>query len=243
VPLVSKALLTAAVMAALSSPALAGSWIENFDSFDTARWNDRNGSNGPFFGCTFRPGNTNINNGKMEISILDNGPSIDPKQCGEISTKSKFGYGKYLITMTPSYVNGSDSAFFLYTGDTGGAANHYEIDVEFIVKDGQRKLHTNYFVKGSDFTNGKSNIQQFDVGDGPVQVGFEWRSDSIRWFYINGAGKEVNYRTAKAKIPTQMNLFVNHWYANNRDANSTEFLGRYDGREATASFDKIEVHY
>ncbi|NJM51135.1 MAG: family 16 glycosylhydrolase [Sphingomonadales bacterium] len=230
-----------AIMTTMSSPAFAGSWIENFDSFDTKRWNDRDGSNGPFFGCKFRTSKTNINNGKMEIGIGDNGPSNDKNQCGEVSTKGTFGYGKFLITMTPSYIKGSNSAFFLYTGDTGGAANHYEIDMEFIVENGKRKLHTNYFIKGSD--NNSANVKRFDTGNGPFQVGFEWKADSIRWFYVNGAGKEVNYRTANVKISQKMNLFVNHWYANNSDTNSTGFLGSYDGTEGKAIFDKIEVYF
>jgi endo-1,3-1,4-beta-glycanase ExoK len=250
--LVNKALFALAAMTTLSTPALAqNSFVEDFSKWQPTVWNVRDGSNGDFFGCTFRSAGTFVNTttGKLELKIGDNGPSTDKYRCGELFTKKQnFGYAKYLVQIQPSFIKGSNSSFFLYYGPSGGGkADHYEIDMEFIVdpNDGKKKLHTNYFVKGSD--NGGKNVQRFEVSTGSRQYGFQWTSTGIRWFKVEG-GKEIDLRKVDVKITQQMGLFMNHWYSNSRSTSqeakdSIGFLGTYDGSEGTAFYDKVEVYW
>jgi endo-1,3-1,4-beta-glycanase ExoK len=202
---------------------------------DSSKWTVRTGSNGDFFGCTFEPKQVSVGGGSLSLNV---DASANPKKCGEIKSVKQFTYGKYLILMTPSKFAGGNSAFFLYTGSTGGAADHFEIDIEIIK--GGTVLHTNYFIKGSDSAG--ANAKDYFAGPGPFQVGIEWRETFIRWFYVNGAGKEIDYRKVNVKMPNKMNLFMNHWISNNNNADSVGFLGKNNGSGGVAKYDKVEVY-
>jgi endo-1,3-1,4-beta-glycanase ExoK len=227
------------IMMAVSSAAHAQALLlDDFTSTrptnpDSKKWTVRTGSNGAFFGCEFATSEVWVDKGVLNLNVNPN-----TKKCGEIKSIQKFKYGKYLIRMTPSTFAGGNSSFFLYTGSTGGANDHFEIDIELIK--GGTTLHTNYFINGSD--NAGKNVKQFAAGKGPFQVGFEWRADSIRWFYVDGRGKEVDYRRVFVKIPNEMNLFMNHWYSNNNNRDSVNFLGRHLGGGGVATYDKVEVY-
>ncbi len=228
--------VVALAMSTLSSTASAQLLVDDFSGTggpDSSKWTVRTGSNGDFFGCSFASTEVWKSGGNLILNVNPN-----TEKCGEVKSVSTFQYGKYLIRMTPSTFAGGNSSFFLYVGSTGGASDHFEIDIELI--NGGKTLHTNYFIKGSD--NGGKNVKQFAAGPGPFQVGFEWRADSIRWFYVNSSGKEVDYRKVNVKISNRMNLFMNHWYANNDNAASTGFLGTHNGGGGQAKYDKVEVY-
>jgi endo-1,3-1,4-beta-glycanase ExoK len=128
-------------------------------SVDTNKWSVRTGSNGAFFGCEFASNRVAVANGNLNLSV-----NPRTSKCGEVKSVKLFNYGKFLIRMSPSTFAGGNSSFFLYTGSTGGAADHFEIDIELI--NGGKTLHTNYFIQGSD--NAGKNVQQFGAGAGSM---------------------------------------------------------------------------
>ncbi|MFC4293282.1 glycoside hydrolase family 16 protein [Sphingorhabdus arenilitoris] len=236
---ISKKCVTAALVAMTTMSSTAFGQALLVDDFsgtggpDSTKWTVSTQNNGSPFGCTFATSEVWKSGGNL---ILNVNPNTD--KCAEVkSVKSDFKYGKYLVRVTPSTFAGGNTSFFLYTGTTGGATNHYEIDIEII--NGGKTLHTNYFVKGSD--NGGKNVKQFNLGAGLVQLGFEWRANTIRWFWVGSDGKENNYRTANVSISNNMNLFMNHWYSDN-SASGVGFLGEHTGGGGQAKYDKVEVY-
>lgn len=226
-----------AVLTTLSIPATAQDLF--FDDFNggagsnpsSSNWVERSGSNGSFFGCTFDPARSSRSGtGNLLLTIVNG-------RCGEVRSTKALSYGKYFVTMTPSRIGGTNSSFFLYRGTTGGASNHYEIDIEFL--EGGRILHTNYFVAGSD--NNGGNVERITVNQGLQRVGFEWSPTSIRWFRFDLMGRETDLRTEPVAISGSMNLFLNHWNSNSSDADSVGFLGSYNGSNSTATYHQVRV--
>lgn len=226
-----------AVLTTLSIPAAAQNLF--FDDFNggagsnpsSTNWVERSGSNGSFFGCTFDPARSSRSGtGNLLLTIVSG-------RCGEVKSARTLSHGKYFVTMTPSRIGGTNSSFFLYRGTTGGASNHYEIDIEFL--NGGRTLHTNYFIAGSD--NNGGNVRQFTVNQGLQRVGFQWSPTSIRWFSFDLMGRETNLRTVNVAISGSMNLFLNHWNSNSSNADSVGFLGSYNGNNSTATYHQVRV--
>jgi endo-1,3-1,4-beta-glycanase ExoK len=229
------ALASATLSAVTLSPAAnAQALLDDFSGTggpDSSLWTVSTQTNGSPFGCGFSTSEVWKSGGNLVMNVNPN-----TKKCSEIKSIKKFTYGKYLIRMTPSTFAGGNSTFFLYTGTTGGAPDHYEIDIEFI--NGGKTLHTNYFIKGGD--NKGDNFKQFPAPTGTFQIGFEWTKDFIRWFKVENR-KEVDIRKVNVKISTPMNLFINHWYGDNSTA-GIDFLGKHSGGGGQALYDKVEVY-
>jgi hypothetical protein len=113
-----------------------------------------------------------------------------------------------------------------------GTSSHYEIDIEFIR--GGRTLHTNVW------TAGRQNYQQFSVGTGWRTIGFEWRPGFVRWFDVDNAGVEREFRRVNVNISASMRLFLNHWVGNN-SAGAVGFVGNYNGGGGGAFYDWVRV--
>jgi endo-1,3-1,4-beta-glycanase ExoK len=225
----------ALAMVALSSPASAQVLSDDFTGTggpDSTKWTVSTQQNGSPFGCQFATSEVWKSNGDLIMNVNPN-----TKKCSEIkSKKSDFKYGKYLVLMTPSTFAGGNSSFFLYTG-ASGTSTHYEIDIEII--NGGKTIHTNYFIQGGD--NLGKYVKQYPIPkSGQIQLGFEWKKDSIRWFWVDGT-VEKDLRYDKVSISTPMNLFVNHWYGDNSTA-SKNFLGTHSGGGGQAKYNKIEVY-
>lgn len=219
-----------AVAAITSAPAHAADFFDGFDgtggpngsAWETATW-----FNGDIFGCTFAYSEV----WKTGWGALDLNVNGSTGKCGEVRTWQSFQYGKFVTRMQPGTIAGGNSSFFLYTGNAG-TSNHYEVDIEFI--NSGRTLHTNVWVAG------RQNYQQFSVATGWRTVGFEWRPSFIRFFHVNDAGQEQEFRRVNVSVSAPMRLMLNHWVGNNSAA-AKSFVGTYFGGGGPAYYDWVRV--
>jgi endo-1,3-1,4-beta-glycanase ExoK len=165
-------------MAALftAGGAQAAFW-DGFDSGtgpDPTRWEVANWANGDIFGCTFAYSEAwRASWGALVLNVNASNPSN--VKCGEVRTRQSFTYGKFVTRLQPSYIQGSNTSIFLYTGSPG-TASHYEIDIEFLR--GGTVIHTNVWRAG------QQNYVQYGTSNGWRTIGFEWRPTFIRWFQM-----------------------------------------------------------
>ncbi|WP_018606320.1 family 16 glycosylhydrolase [Uliginosibacterium gangwonense] len=230
-----KNVITAAfvVAAAVSAmPVHATNFFEGFDGTGGAgsAWETANWANGDIFGCTFAYSEVwRTGQGTLQLNV--NSSNSSNMRCAEIRTWQSFTYGKFVTRMQPGTIQGGDSSFFLYTGNAG-TSNHFEIDIEFI--NAGRTLHTNVW------TAGKQNYQQFAVATGWRTIGFEWRPTFVRWFNVDDAGVEHEFRRVNTSITAPMRLMLNHWVGNN-SAGAKNFVGTYTGGGGGALYDWVKV--
>jgi endo-1,3-1,4-beta-glycanase ExoK len=224
----------ALALAMLSGNANAGFW-DGFDSGsgpDTSKWEVANWNNGDIFGCTFAYSEAyRMSWGALALNVNASNPNS--VRCAEVRTWRTFTYGKFVTRIQPSYLQGSDTSIFLYTG-TAGTASHFEIDIEFLR--GGSVIHTNVW------TAGRQNYVQYNTANnGWRTIGFEWRPTFIRWFHVNADGSETEFRRVYVSISTPMRLMLNHWVGNN-SAGAVNFVGNYSrGQGGTAYYDWVRV--
>lgn len=227
--------ISSAVMALamLSGTAQAGFW-DGFDAGtgpDPTRWEVANWHNGDIFGCAFAYSEAyRVDWGSLVLNV--NGSNPSNVRCGEVRTRQSFTYGKFVTRLQPSYLQGSNTSIFLYTG-TAGTSSHYEIDIEFL--HGGSVIHTNVWRAG------QQNYVQYNTTNGWRTIGFEWRPTFIRWFHVNANGSESEFRRVNVNISTPMRLMMNHWVGNN-SANAAGFVGHYQsGTGGPAYYDWVRV--
>jgi endo-1,3-1,4-beta-glycanase ExoK len=220
-------------------------FYDGFESDFNQQWTVSNGySNGSPFGCAWSYSEvwkTNSgSNGFLNVNL--NGGTT---KCGEVKSKRSFRYGSFVTNMKPLNTAGTISSFFLYTGTTGGAQNHFEIDIEFI--GGTNKLHTNYWIAGKQETNNQPHWQDIDLstfGINPYsqfrRYGFEWRSNKIVWFTYNDLGVWVKLREVNASVNVDMPIFINNWNGDNSPSGQL-FPGFYSGGGGSAQYDFVWI--
>jgi endo-1,3-1,4-beta-glycanase ExoK len=211
-------------------PAHAGTLYDGFDGTGGANgsvWETANWSNGDIFGCAFAYSEV----WKTGWGALDLNVNGGTGKCGEVRTWQSFTYGKFVTRLQPGTIAGGNSSFFLYTGNAG-TSNHFEIDLEFI--NSGRTLHTNVWVAG------RQNYQQFGIATGWRTIGFEWRPGFVRFFHVNSAGQEQEFRRVNVSISAPMRLMLNHWVGNNSAA-AKNFVGTYNGGGGPAYYDWVQV--
>jgi endo-1,3-1,4-beta-glycanase ExoK len=227
---------TSVIRAALAAAAVAAAPVhaaEFFDGFDGTGglngsvWETATWSNGSPFGCTFAYSEV----WKTGWGALDLNVNGGTRKCGEVRTWQSFQYGKFVTRLQPGTIAGGNSSFFLYTGNAG-TSNHFEIDLEFI--NSGRTLHTNVWVAG------RQNYQQFAIATGWRTIGFEWRPGFIRFFNVNDAGQEQEFRRVNVSVSAPMRLMLNHWVGDN-SANAKNFVGTYNGAGGPAYYDWVRV--
>lgn len=219
-----------AAVAVAGAPAHAANFFDGFDGTGGANssvWETANWANGDIFGCTFAYSEVwKTGWGALDINV--NGGAA---RCGEVRTWQSFQYGKFVTRLQPGTIAGGNSSFFLYTGNAG-TSNHFEIDLEFI--NSGRTLHTNVW------TAGRQNYKQFAIATGWRTIGFEWRPGFVRFFNVNDAGQEQEFRRVNVSISAPMRLMLNHWVGNNSDA-AKGFVGTYYGGGGPAYYDWVRV--
>lgn len=176
-------------------------------------------SNGSMFDCTWRRQNCSFSDGKMLLTIGNDGLGANPPYSGaEFRTKGFYGYGYYETAMRPIKNAGVVSSFFTYTGPYDG--NPWdEIDIEFLGRD-TTKVQFNYFTDGVGEHEYLYDLG-FDAAEDFHTYGFDWQEGSITW-YIDGAA----VYTATENIPTTPGkIMMNVWPGTGVDS----WLGKYDG--------------
>ena len=225
---------TMAMAALLTAGSAQAAFWDGFDSGtgpDSSKWEVANWANGDIFGCTFAYSEAYVLNwGSLVLNV--NGSNPSNVKCGEIRTRQSFTYGKFVTRLQPSYIQGSNTSIFLYTGNPG-TSSHFEIDIEF--------LHAGSVIHTNVWKNGQQNYQQFGTTNGWRTIGFEWRPTFIRWFHVNSNGSETEFRRVNVNISTPMRLMMNHWVGNN-SAGAKSFVGTYTpGHGGPAYYDWVRV--
>ena len=228
----NRSLTILAFSVSLATSAHASNFFDGFDTGtgpDTANWEVSDWANGSPFGCTFAYSEAWIASANLVLNV--NSSNESAIKCSEIRTWQSFTYGKFEVRMLPGTIAGADSSFFLYTG-TAGTASHDEIDIEFV--NSGKTLHTNAW------RHDVQNYQDFVVTPGWTKLGFEWRPTYVRWFTVDAAGAEHEFRRVTTSISSPMQLFLNHWNGDN-STSAVNFLGHYNGGGGQALYNWVKV--
>ncbi len=228
------ALSAAALLAALAAagPLAAeegGSFVEEFDRLDTARWYVSDGwNNGAHQNCTWSKDAVRVEGGRLLLTF-DAKPAGDRRYaCGEVQTRQRYGYGTYEARMKSATGQGLNSAFFTYIGPTDKKP-HDEIDFEVLGKDTSR-------VQLNQYIAGKGGNEKLAAVPGGADGGFNdyafvWQKERLR-YYVNGA--LVHEVTDPAKLPANtQKIFLSLW--------GTDTLTDWMGRFAFAGPARMEV--
>jgi len=207
----------------LAAPAWNGNHVAmDFNYHDSSQFEKSSWSNGGMFNCVWSPNNDQFENGKLKLTIDNNGSQYT---CGEYRTTNYYGFGMYQVNMKPIKNPGVVSSFFTYTGPSDGT-KWDEIDIEFLGYD-TTKVQFNYY------TNGVGNHEYvhylgFDASQGFHTYGFFWSRNSITW-YVDG--KAVY--TAYSNIPdTPGKIMMNAWCGTGVD----DWLRHYDGKTPISAY-------
>jgi endo-1,3-1,4-beta-glycanase ExoK len=216
------ATMLGAMIYAGSATAGGDSFLEEFNFLDTSRWYVSDGwNNGDWHGCTWSRNNALVTGGVLRLTIDTQASGDRPYSCGEIQTRSFYGYGTYEVRMRALAESGTVSAFFTYTGPVH--KNPWdEIDIEVLGKS-PGSFQANYYV------NGKGDKEKivtlgFDSSAAMHNYAFVWAPDMLRW-YVDG--RLVHEATsASGPLPTtESKLYMSVW--NGRGTNMEGWLGKF----------------
>jgi beta-glucanase (GH16 family) len=186
---------------AVAPPAL-GTFNDDLNSYDMARWYKANGWANPSpFNNTWVEDYITMAGGLMSITIHNAPPPakipapvppplpVRDYYSGNYQSIGFYGYGCYETRMKPVKNPGVVSAFYTYAGpyDNGGNGLHNEIDIEFLGNN-PKGFQANFWTNDLD---GKSQhpafiTLPFDTSLDYHQYAFKWTSTGIQWF-VDGA--------------------------------------------------------
>lgn len=159
-------------------------------------------SNGGMFNCTWRARNAVIAEGKLSVSVSQEGGGYAG---GEYRSRGYYSYGFYSVCMKAADCSGVISSFFTYVH------NRDEIDIEFLGKD-TTHVQFNYYLRGAG-----GHEYWYDLGfDGAAdfhEYAFDWQPDSITW-YVDG---KAVYRVFENIPTTDTQIMMNVWNAKGQD--------------------------
>jgi endo-1,3-1,4-beta-glycanase ExoK len=186
------------------------SFIDRFEVMDFDRWYISDGwINGSHQGCSWVQRNASIlRPGTLQLEMRAD-PSVPSTQsCAEVQTRERYGHGTYEARIRPAAGSGVVTAFFTYTGGSGGTP-HDEIDFEFLGKNSD-KVQLNFFASGVG-QHEKVVDLSFDATKEFASYAFQWRPDSLRW-YINGRlVHEVSRGSVSALPMWPAKIFLSIW--------------------------------
>jgi beta-glucanase (GH16 family) len=210
-------------------------FLDDLDSYDTARWHKADGwANGDPFANGWRADHVIFSGEMMNLRLDDEscpaGCSTKAYASGEYRSNGFFGYGRVEGRFKAAKNSGIVTSLFTYTGPSDGHP-HDEIDIEILGKD-TTKMQVNYY------TNGVGSHEEmidlgFDASTGFHTYAFEWSSVAITW-YVDGTA----VHTATDSIPsTPGRIMMNLWPGTGVD----DWLGpfNYTG-SLTATYDWVK---
>ena len=205
-----------ALALAQSGPALAQgtAFRDTFETLDQSRWYVSDGwGNGAHQNCIWSTDQAKVVGGQLNIGFAPVPKGDRQYRCGEIQTRTAYGYGTYEARMKTPSGSGLNAAFFTYIGPQQGKP-HDEIDFEVLLRN-TGQVDTTTFVNGKsgDGTAGNGSGQSHPL-PGPsnadfITYAFTWEPDKIR-FYIDGA--LVRTMDDPKTIPTNpQRIFFSLW--------------------------------
>lgn len=171
------------------APTAQGSFNDDLNSYDTARWlKAGTWANGSPFANAWMTDHVTLAGGLMSIK-LDNvvAPLVPktPYTSGTYQSTGFYGYGCYETRMKPVKRDGVVSAFFTFAGpyDNGGNGIHNEIDIEFLGNN-TFGFQANYWTNDAAYTSNNAAFIKltFDTSLDYHQYAFKWTSTGIQWF-------------------------------------------------------------
>ncbi|SMQ76000.1 endo-1,3-1,4-beta-glycanase ExoK [Devosia lucknowensis] len=211
--------------ALIATPAMAQeAFFDDFDSLDQGRWYVSDGwSNGSHQNCTWSAGQITVEGGALRVGFAPVPAGERSNSCGEIQTRSEYGYGTYEARLRTPSGSGLNAAFFTYIGQQQGKP-HDEIDFEILLKD-TGTVETTTFVNGKsgdgEVGSGQAHALPYPSDSDFVTFAFTWEPDRLR-YYING--KLVRTMDDQATIPANpQRIFFSLWGSDTL----TDWMGRF----------------
>ncbi|MEV8372113.1 glycoside hydrolase family 16 protein [Kribbella sp. NPDC056861] len=232
--------VTVPVASEAAPAAIGGSFVDNFDGFDTGRWHKADGwSNGSMFNVGWRADHVWFNGGvagiNLDTATCPGGCSGKPYASGEYRTNDLLSYGRFEVRMKAVKASGTVTGFFTYTGSSDGQPWD-EIDIEILGKN-TTQLQTNYFTNGVGGHETIINLG-FDAAAGYHDYAIEWwNQGTINWFVDGRLVHQEN--GSRGPLPTHpQRLMLNLWPGIGVDG----WLGpfNYPGTPLTAFFDSAK---
>jgi endo-1,3-1,4-beta-glycanase ExoK len=168
-------------------PAVSGSFDDNFEFYDSARWSKADGwKNGSPFDNAWLADHVTVAGGLLDLRLDDVAMLGEPYSSGELRTNGYYGYGCYEASFKPIMVPGVVTALFTFAGpyDNGGNGKHNEIDIEFL---GNRPgyVQLNFWTNDDAYASSNEKLiflGSYDFTDSYHRYGFRWTSTGIDWF-------------------------------------------------------------
>ncbi len=217
-----------------------GSFFDDFESFDAARWYVSDGwANGPHQNCWWSKKEVRVSGGKLEVGFSSTPTGERQYRCGELQTRQSFGPGVYEARLKAPAGSGLDAAFFTYIGPTQHQ-QHDEIDFEILPKN-PSQVHTTTFVNGKsgdgETGNGAELKLPYPADSDFIDYAFDWQPDRID-FYLNR--QLVRSITVPREIPvTPQRIFFNLWGSDTLG----DWLGRFADPEGAIAMQVDWVAY
>ena len=198
-----------ATMAASNALAAeSGSFFDGFDALAASRWYISDGwSNGAHQNCAWSKNEISNSDGMLDIGFSKT-PGADGRAytCGEVQTRTAFGYGTYEARFKTPKGSGMNAAFFSYIAPPK-APTHDEIDFEVLLKD-TSKVQTGGFAANKGIGADMPTLPNASDADF-IDYAFVWAPGSLK-YYIDG--KLVHSVDDPAKVPTQpQRIYFSLW--------------------------------
>ena len=226
-------------------PPAQGSFIDQLDGYDTARWAKADGwVNGAPFDNAWRADHITFANSEMSI-VLDNTAYLGKLySSGEYRTLGFYGYGCFEASFQPVARPGVVTSLFTFAGpyDNGGNGKHNEIDIEFLGYD-TTSFQANFWTNDDTYLHGHEHMVNlgFDASQALHSYGFKWTSTGITW-YVDGLAVYSVADSAGDPIPKATDslhkIMINLWPV---DSTASSWAGTfvYPGMPLVARVDWV----
>lgn len=181
--------LLALLAAGFATPVFAqDAFFDGFDTLDQSRWYVSDGwSNGAHQNCTWSTDQVSAEDGTLRVGFAPDPKGERQYRCGELQTRTAYGFGTYEARLKTPVGSGLNAAFFTYIGAQQGKP-HDEIDFEILTRDTSH-VDTTTFVNGKSgdgkVGSGQSHALPHPSDSDFITYAFTWEPDRIR-FYIDG---------------------------------------------------------
>jgi endo-1,3-1,4-beta-glycanase ExoK len=202
----------AALAAMPGAAAQQASFVDTFDTFDSSRWYVSDGwANGAHQNCLWSNHEVEASNGRLLVGFAPVPAGDRQYRCGEVQTRTAFGFGTFEARFKVPSGSGLNAAFFTYIGPAQNA-QHDEIDFEILLRNTDT-VHTTTFVNG---VSGDGTIGAGQYLDLPYPADSDFIDYAVVWtpeqmdFYLNGVLERTI--TDPVQIPvTPQRIFFSFW--------------------------------
>jgi beta-glucanase (GH16 family) len=212
-------------------------WRDEFDNFDTGRWQKAN-HDFPENAAQFTPDNAVVEGGFLKLRITNTPNNGHAYSAAEVYTNDSFTFGRFEARIRFAPGSGIVSSLFTYRDDANHGWNEIDIENLGYITDGVQ-----YNLISSPLGGGALTYQPKVVPTGfsPTadfhDYAIEWTPVDIR-FYVD---EKLAWRDVQTRINQACRLRMNIWPTNNA---KTTFAGPLDPSKipAEAQYDWVAVY-